>query len=236
MEFFIRKNSTLPVLEVELIKDGRTDFNYTDSNLSGSTILFSMKDVDNQQYKVLNGTCIIDQTKNSIYYKFNKKNTIKTGRYVGEFSITNDQGKNILPIKENLYVNVLDSFSNSEFCCKGSTIPKADPIRGIYFGKINSPSITLSDINLLTFDNVTSVTNTYVSIPEGLGYSYILIPTMYGQPSDFRDSTSGCFGNNIPTNNIGQISIVDINGNATDYNIYRSFFSFYGQINNWMCA
>lgn len=236
MEFFIRKNSTLPVLEVELIKDSRTDFNYSDSDLSGSTILFSMKDVDTEQYKVLNGTCIIDQTKNSIYYKFSKKNTIKTGRYSGEFSITTSQGKNILPIKEKLYVNVLDSFSNSEFCCKGSVAPQPAPIRGIYFGKVNSTTITLSDIGSLTFDNVTSVTNTYVSIPEGLGYSYILVPVMYGQPTDFRDSTSGCFGNNIPTNNIGQITITDINGNQTDYNIYRSFFSFYGQINNWMCG
>jgi hypothetical protein len=37
-------------------------------------------------------------------------------------------------------------------------------------------------------------------------------------------------------NNIGQIVINDIYGFPTTYNIYRSFFSFYGQIYAWMCV
>jgi hypothetical protein len=117
MEFFIRKNSTLPILEIDLIKDGRLDFNYINSNLTGSTIYFSMKDVDTQVYKVLNGVCVLDTTTNSIYYKFTKKNTSNTGRFICEFSFNTNQGTINLPITENLYVTILDSFSNSDFCC-----------------------------------------------------------------------------------------------------------------------
>ena len=35
MEFFIRKKSTLPILEVDLVKDGGLDFNYVNTNLNG---------------------------------------------------------------------------------------------------------------------------------------------------------------------------------------------------------
>ena len=75
MEFFIRKNSTLPILEVDLVKDGGLDFNYKKSNLTDSTIYFSMKDIDTQVYKVLNGVCVVNQETNSVYYQFTKKNT-----------------------------------------------------------------------------------------------------------------------------------------------------------------
>ena len=73
MEFFIRKNSTLPILEIDLIKDGRLDFNYINSNLNGSTIYFSMKDIDTQDYRVLNGVCTLDISTNAVYYTFTKK-------------------------------------------------------------------------------------------------------------------------------------------------------------------
>ena len=254
MEFFIRKNSTLPILEIDLIKDGRLDFNYINSNLSGSTIYFSMKDIDTQVYKVLNGVCVLDTITNSIHYKFTKKNTSNTGRYICEFSFNTNQGTVNLPITDNLYVTILDSFSNSEFCCVGGgvpIIPTSTPIPtptptptptpgpstpGVYFGKFNSPSISLVDIGNLTFQNRFGVVNSYVNIGVGTGYAYILIPVGFAQPSEFRESTNGCDGTIIPMNNINQIVINDINGYPITYNIYRSFFSFYGQVYSWMCS
>jgi hypothetical protein len=46
-----------------------------------------------------------------------KKNTSKTSRYMAEFNITTDQGTITLPLRDKIYVTVLDSFVNSDFCC-----------------------------------------------------------------------------------------------------------------------
>ena len=255
MEFFIRKKSTLPILEVDLVKDGGLDFNYVNTNLNGDTIYFSMKNIDTQVYKVLNGVCVLDQETNSIYYQFTKKNTVNNGRFICEFSFNGDQGLVKLPLRENLYVNILDSFSNSEFCCGSGNqtitptstpipptpTPTPTPTPGpenpkIYFGKYSSPTITLSGVTSLSSIYRNIVVNSYVNISVGAGYSYILIPVGFAQPTEFRESTNGCDGSIIPMNNIGQIVINDINGYPTTYNIYRSFFSFYGQIYSWMCV
>ena len=42
MEFFIRKNSTLPKLMVEFINESRVGYHQTAQDLSGATITFSM--------------------------------------------------------------------------------------------------------------------------------------------------------------------------------------------------
>jgi len=69
------------------------------------------------------------------------------------------------------------------------TVPAAP---GIYYGKINKTSIIPADATSLTFTNTSSVVDTYVTLPIGAGYGYILIPTTFIQPSEFRDSNSGC--------------------------------------------
>lgn len=237
MEFFIRKNSTLPVLEVNLVKDGRLDFNYINSNLTNSTIYFSMMDVETGVYKIINGVCELNQETNSVYYQFTKKNTLRTGRYLCEFSFGTDQGIINLPLKDKLYVSVNESFSDSNFCCGVNQNVKPQPAPpGIYYGKVNSTGITSGDISLLTFVNKSSGEGYYVTQPQGNGYGYILIPNYLSQPNGFRDSTSGCFGNNVPINNIGTIKIYDTNGVLITYNIYRTFFSFGGQVNIWLCS
>lgn len=260
MEYFIRKNSTLPILEVNLVKDGRNDFNYINTNLSGNTIYFSMKDYETGIYKVANGICTYSETNNSIYYQFTKKNTKTIGRFEGEFDVYTEQGLIKLPLPDKIYINILDSFSNSEFCCgpnKNSgtipipTLPPSPtptptpsptpsptplPSDGIYYGKNVSPTISPAVVATLTFDNRTSVVNTYVNIPQGNGYGYILIPTGYTQPSNFVISTNGCDGLTLPTDNIGQIVVNDINNTPITYNVYRTFYNINGQISAWMCG
>jgi len=117
MEFFIKKRATLPLLEINLIKDGRLDYNYIKTSLSGATIHVTIQDIDTNQYMVLNGVCQNNQDSNSIYYQFTKRNTNKISRYFAEFTITNDQGTIILPLREKIFVTVLDSFSDPDFCC-----------------------------------------------------------------------------------------------------------------------
>ena len=118
MEFNIRKGATLPYIEVNLIKDGRTDYNYTATNLSGDTIYFYMKNVDTGVYKIAKNIAAYDPINNKIYYQFTKKNTSEVGRYEGEFKIYNEQGLIELPIYDKIFINVLPSFNDSDFCCK----------------------------------------------------------------------------------------------------------------------
>jgi hypothetical protein len=107
---------------------------------------------------------------------------------------------------------------------------------GIYFGKFNGEVITSGDVSSLTFITTNNPTDDYVYITTGTGYSYILIPISLPQPTGFRDSNVGCTGFNIPTNNIGQIIILNGGGFPITYNIYRSFFPFFGDVDCWLCS
>ena len=118
MEFFIRKNATLPVLSLDIFKDGRTSYNLKDGSLSGATIFFSMVNVETNVNKVARGTCIYDSTEKTVYYQFTKRNTSDTGRFEGSFFITNSQGLIEIPLKERLYVNITESISDINFCCR----------------------------------------------------------------------------------------------------------------------
>jgi hypothetical protein len=125
MEFYIKQNSTLPVLRMEIIKDGRSDFNLN-SFLSGSTtFLISLYDKFTDTFLFASKSCYVT-TEFSVYegknlyflnYQFSNKDTKKTGRYEVQVSIPSEQGVIILPLQEKYYVNVLDSFAadNSSF-------------------------------------------------------------------------------------------------------------------------
>jgi hypothetical protein len=117
MEFNIRKKATLPYLEVNLLKSGRLDYNFKNINLSGSTIYLYMKNVETGIYKIAKGVCVYSQENNSIYYQFTKKNSSDIGRFEVEFMVLNNQGEIILPLTEKIFVNILESISNSDFCC-----------------------------------------------------------------------------------------------------------------------
>ena len=96
MEFFIRKNSLEPILKMELVRDGRNDFSDFHDKLSNSSIKFSMRNVEDGTYKVLNQSAGIIQkvilSENApveyyIYYRWRKKDVKKVGRYQAMFSI-----------------------------------------------------------------------------------------------------------------------------------------------------
>ena len=259
MEFFIRKNSTLPLLEINLIKDGRTDYRYDKTVLTASTIYFNMKNVSDNVYKIAKGVCTYSVNDDTIYYQFTKKNTKTVGRFETEFDIYTNQGLIKLPLRDKLFVNILDSISNSDFCCgpNKNISPIQTPIptttitptptppptptigpskSGIYYGKITSPTFTLLDVISMTFFETNSAVNTFVEFGAGNGYGYTLIPVGFTQPSKFVNSTNGCDGLNVPTNNIGTIVINDINGFPVTYNIYRTYYSIVGSFYSWMCS
>ena len=119
MEFYIAQNSTLPILKMELDYNGKSSVEEFNSIIENSSIFFSMKNVVDGNYKILNKkagfTNKVFIEPNSkveyyIYYKFNLLDTNKIGRYEGEFVFINDDGTLILPIKEKLYINIFENF------------------------------------------------------------------------------------------------------------------------------
>jgi hypothetical protein len=125
MEFFIKKNATLPILKMQVVKDGRSGYQQLMQDLEVSAIYFSMIDTTNGIPKIIDAPCGIvplDLPAGSppeyyIYFQFNSRDTNKTGRYKGEFLIKNDEGNLILPLREEIYINIQDSFSAIDPCC-----------------------------------------------------------------------------------------------------------------------
>jgi hypothetical protein len=52
-----------------------------------------------------------------VYFQFTSTMTNTPGRYIGQFLIKNDEGNLILPIREELYINVQPSFISESPCC-----------------------------------------------------------------------------------------------------------------------
>ena len=117
MEFNIYKNSNLPILKMQIVKDGETSISDFNQIIENSLIYFSMKNLSDGSQKILNKKggfvekTFIEpnaDTEYYVYYKFSKFDTKIPGRYVGEFVFTNETGNYVLPLRENLYINVLD--------------------------------------------------------------------------------------------------------------------------------
>ena len=118
MEFFITQNSTLPVIKMEFDFNGKSSIEDFNSILENSTIFFSMKNVENGNQKILNkkggftNKTFVEpnaKTEYYLYYKFSLFDTNKIGRYEGEFSLISDEGTLLLPIKEKLYINIVEN-------------------------------------------------------------------------------------------------------------------------------
>jgi hypothetical protein len=128
MEFFIRKGSLEPILKMQLVQDGRNDFSSFYDKLSNSSIKFSMRNEDTGVFKILNQPSgIVQKTKTSdnspteyyIYYRWRKKDVNTVGRYQGMFSIYffDDCTELKVPIREDLYINITDSFGQTSCDC-----------------------------------------------------------------------------------------------------------------------
>jgi len=119
MEFFINKNASLPTLKMELINDGRNDFHKFFELIQNANIFFTMTDVITGVKRIAKrkaGTQLVlpqsDCTGEEYYlvYHFNTKETSVAGRYVGQFEVDflDGTGTLIVPIREELFINVLD--------------------------------------------------------------------------------------------------------------------------------
>ena len=118
MDFFINKNATLPILKLELIKDGRNDYKKFHELIQNSTITFSMSDVETGNKKIGNkpALCVVKEPASDceteeyyLAYQFSEKETKKAGTFAGKFVIEFDDGSGtlIVPIREELFIHVL---------------------------------------------------------------------------------------------------------------------------------
>ena len=119
MEFFIKKNATLPILKLQVVKDGRSDYNSFMDMIEESAIFFSMTNVETGIPKISTNSAgfvekeLMDPNADPeyyIYYQFKPQDTNKVARYEAQFLLRNSQGVLILPIREQLYINVQESF------------------------------------------------------------------------------------------------------------------------------
>ncbi len=118
MEFYINKHATLNKLKLELIQDGRNDFHKFHEKVQNANIYFTMTDVITGVKKIakkLAGIELVEPTscvgeEYYLAYQFNSKETSVAGRYVGKFEIDflDGSGTLIVPIREELFINVLD--------------------------------------------------------------------------------------------------------------------------------
>lgn len=144
MEFFIRKNATLPVLKINAIKDGRSDYNRSMRFLEDTEIFFSMVDTETNIPRITSRPAglmkkvplnVGDEDQFFVYYQFTPFDTKKVARYKGQFLFRNETGILLLPLSEEIYINVTESFVINDFefqscyvvdypCCFGPVPPK----------------------------------------------------------------------------------------------------------------
>ena len=125
MDFYIKERATLPVLKFQIVKDGRAGYQQLMEDLAVSTIFFTMIDVETGIPKIVSAPCSIvplilplgATPEYYVYFQFSSRDTNIPGRYQGQFLIKNDEGNLILPIREELYINIQPSFISETACC-----------------------------------------------------------------------------------------------------------------------
>ena len=210
MEFYIKQNSTLPILKMEIIKDGRSDFNLNSFLSGSSTFLISLYNKITDRFLFASKECYVSseysefEGKNLYYlnYQFTNKDTLRTGRYEVQVSITSDQGVILLPLQDKYYVNVLGSFllENSDYntsylvnlpCCGfQETIQVAGLTLDAYYtsgslvidyvlnnNKVLNYDVTVNFtniINVISGQNITITTGVTINSGQTIGTTQII--------------------------------------------------------------
>lgn len=122
--FYIRQNSTLPTLRMELIEDGRHDFRKFYESVQNCTITFTMVNVDTKITKIAKAPCYIKLKEDDgcvekyvICYDWKPRDTKEAGTFKGTFELTfgeikSDEteyptGNLNIPIREDLTIVIL---------------------------------------------------------------------------------------------------------------------------------
>jgi len=185
MNFYIKKNSTLPVLTVEIMVDEGTKFRTTNDSFSSSTITFSMKDEYTDIYKIIDKEVSVKEKYTTgdspfksyfLETQFTSKETKTVGSFFGEFKIVNDNGTELLPIRDEIIINIVDSFSEPDLCCR----PNRGEPKIIFPSETPRPSISVTP----------SVTPS-ISITPSISVTPTVTPSIGSSPQPTPSATSG---------------------------------------------
>ena len=147
MDFYIKKFSTLPILKLGVVKNGRSDYNNFMELLETSSIFFSMVNTDTGVLKITSKPAgFVEKTfidpnaepEYYIYYQFTTTDTNTVGKFEGQFLIKSDDGNLILPIREKLFIYIQESFIADDLeydncytsvypCCVVPIVPSITP-------------------------------------------------------------------------------------------------------------
>ena len=120
--FFIKKDSTLPVLKFPLTQHTMEQYDITPDMLENVAVTFSMVEADSGLYRIANvaGNLVVnnnrpdypDELTYTLTYKFKLSQTRKAGRYLGEFKVDflgENCGKITLPTQNKINIQISDS-------------------------------------------------------------------------------------------------------------------------------
>jgi len=120
--FFIKKDSTLPVLKYPLTQHTMEQYDITPDMLENVAVTFSMIEADSGLYRIANvaGNLVInnnrpdypDEVQYTLTYQFKLPQTAKAGRYFGEFKLDflgENCGKITLPTQNQINIQISDS-------------------------------------------------------------------------------------------------------------------------------
>ena len=122
-EFYINKDSLLPTLRIELIEDGRHDYNKMYEMLQNSSITFTMVNRDTGVTKIAKAPAYIKAREDGgcveqyvICYDWKKRDVNEEGSFIGKFEIefgevkndeyTYPKGNLIMPIRDDLVITI----------------------------------------------------------------------------------------------------------------------------------
>lgn len=120
--FFIKKDSTLPVLKFPLTQHTLEQYDITDDMLENVAVTFSMVEADTGLFRIANvaGNLVVnnnrpeypDEVQYTLTYKFKLPQTRKAGRFYGEFKLDflgEYCGKITLPTQNQINIMISDS-------------------------------------------------------------------------------------------------------------------------------
>ena len=122
-DWFMNKGSILPILRMELIEDGRHDYNKFHELIQSSNITFTMVNRETGVTKIAKAPCYIKAREDGgcveqyvICYDWKKRDVNEEGTYIGKFDIefgevkndnyTYPKGNLIMPIREDLMITI----------------------------------------------------------------------------------------------------------------------------------
>ena len=124
--FFIKKDSTLPLLKFPLTQHIMEQYDITPDMLENVAVTFSMIDANTGLYRIANvaGSLVVnndrpeypDEVQYTLSYKFKLSQTAKGGRYLGEFKIDflgENCGKITLPTQNQINIQISDGITKT---------------------------------------------------------------------------------------------------------------------------